>query len=181
AGELSPRTWLNCKEATDLLVAHFGKQRAIADLASDEFAELRKRMSRKWGPVRLRDFVQRIRSVFKYAFEADLIDRPMRFGPGFARPTKKTVRLERAKKGPRMFEATELPRILAVALGPLKAMILLGVNCGFGNADCGTLPLSAIDLDAGWVTYHRPKTGLTRRCPLWPETIEALRDSMAAR
>jgi integrase len=58
-------------------------------------------------------------------------------------------------------------------------MILLGVNCGFGNADCGTLPLSALDLDGGWVNYHRPKTGITRRCALWPETVEALRESLA--
>ena len=29
----------------------------------------------------------------------------------------------------------------------LQAMIFLGINCGFGNADCGTLPLSAVDLD----------------------------------
>ena len=63
----------------------------------------------------------------------------------------------------------------------LKAMILLGVNCGFGNADCGTLPLSALDLVGGWVNYHRPKTGITRRCPLWPETVAALKDVLAAR
>lgn len=37
-------------------------------------------------------------------------------------------------------------------------MILLGVNCGFGNSDCGTLPLKSLDLEGGWVNYHRPKT-----------------------
>ncbi len=47
----------------------------------------------------------------------------------------------------------------------LRAMILLGVNCGFGNADVGTLPLSALDLDGGWVDYPRPKTGVPRRAP----------------
>jgi integrase len=60
-------------------------------------------------------------------------------------------------------------------------MILLGVNCGFGNHDCGRLPLSAIDLDAGIVEYARPKTGIARRCPLWPETVQALRDVLAKR
>jgi integrase len=181
AGELSPRTWLNCKEATDLAVKEFGKQRAVADLGPDDFAALRNKMARKWGPVRVRDFVQRIRSVFKHAFDMGLIATPMRFGPGFARPSKKTIRLERARKGPRMFEAGELRRILAAAGVQLKAMILLGANCGFGNADCGTLPLSALDLDGGWVNYHRPKTGITRRCPLWPETVAALREALAKR
>ena len=50
-------------------------------------------------------------------------------------------------------------------------MILLGVNCGFGNGDCGTLPVSALDLDGAWVNYPRPKTAIQRRCPLWPETV----------
>ena len=63
----------------------------------------------------------------------------------------------------------------------LKAMIFLGVNCGFGNADCGTLPLQALDLDGGWISHPRQKTGIRRRCPLWPETIEALRTVLAER
>ncbi len=64
---------------------------------------------------------------------------------------------------------------------PLKAMILLGVNGGFGNADVGTLPASALDLTGGWVNYHRPKTGVSRRCPLWPETVAALKEWLAVR
>jgi integrase len=57
----------------------------------------------------------------------------------------------------------------------LKAMILLGVNCGFGNNDCATLPIAALDLDGGWIVFPRPKTGIERRCPLWPETAQAIR------
>jgi integrase len=64
---------------------------------------------------------------------------------------------------------------------PLRAMILLGINCGFGNADCGNLPLSAVDLDRAWIDYPRPKTGIARRCPLWPETVEAIREALAKR
>jgi integrase len=63
----------------------------------------------------------------------------------------------------------------------LRAMVLLGVNAGYGNADCGTLPRSALDLTGGWVNYFRPKTGITRRCPLWPETVAAIREALAAR
>ena len=39
-----------------------------------------------------------------------------------------------------MFEAAQLRKIIDKADQPLKAMILLGINCGFGNHDCGTLP-----------------------------------------
>ncbi|HZN35405.1 MAG TPA: tyrosine-type recombinase/integrase, partial [Pirellulaceae bacterium] len=62
-----------------------------------------------------------------------------------------------------------------------KAMILLGINCGFGNSDCGTLPLAALDLTGGWVNYHRPKTGIDHRCPLWPETVKAIKAALAKR
>src|SRR5215470_10000031 len=84
------------------------------------------------------------------------------------RPSKKVLRLARNERGTKMFEEAEVRALLAEAGVQLKAMILLGVNCGFGNADVGTLPLSALDLNSGWVSYPRPKTGVTRRCWLWP-------------
>jgi integrase len=195
AGELSPHTWRNYQQAAAFLVERLGKSRVVSDLGPDDFAELRAAMTRKkWGPVRVRDFVQRIRSVFKHGLDVGLITIPIRFGPGFAPPKRKTLRIARAEKGPRMFEADELRKLIdgapvetgdgEVVVKPtvtLRAMILLGVNCGFGNADCGTLPLSALDLTNGWVNYHRPKTGITRRCPLWPETVESLRAVLAVR
>src|SRR5262249_39779248 len=45
----------------------------------------------------------------------------------------------------------------------------------------GNLPLTALDLDAGWVTFPRPKTGIPRRCPLWKETVDAIRSAIANR
>jgi integrase len=181
AGELSPLTWLKYKQATDLLVAKFGKGRLVADLRPDDFAALKNLMTRRWGALRVRDFIQHVRSVFKYGYDAELLAAPMRFGPGFTRPSKKTLRLDRARKGPRMFEAEELRGILAAAGTPLKAMVLLGINCGFGNADVGALPLAALDLERGWVNFPRPKTGTPRRCPLWPETVQAVREALTRR
>jgi integrase len=80
-----------------------------------------------------------------------------------------------------MLEPGQLRKLIAETGVPLRAMVLLGVNCGFGNADCATLPLSALDLHGGWLNYSRPKTGIARRCPLWPETVEAIRAALASR
>jgi integrase len=181
AGELSTRMWADYRLCADVLVDRFGKQRIVADIDTDDFAELRVALAKRWGPVTLGNFIQRVRSVFKYAYESGLLDGPMRFGPGFARPSKKTLRLDRAKKGNRMLEADEIRRALDAAGSPLKAMILLGINCGFGNADCGTLPLTALDVTGRWVNFPRPKTGIPRRCPLWPETVEAIREALSKR
>src|SRR5262249_5057649 len=114
-------------------------------------------------------------------FDAGLIERPVRYGPAFRKPSKKVLRKARNERGVRMFEAPELRKILDAAGTQLKAMILLGANCGFGNADCGNLPQAALDLDGGWVNFPRPKTGIQRRAPLWSETVAALREALTSR
>jgi integrase len=194
AGELSPRTRAEYQAMSDAMVAHFGKGRLVSDLRPDDFASLRNKLAKKWGPHRLKKAIQYIRSILKHAYDSDLIDRPIRFGPGFKRPSMKTLRLHRARKGAKLFTADEIREMVHGTLvvgtdGPelvqpgaqLKAMILLGINCGFGNADCGNLPLSAVDLEGGLIDFPRPKTRIPRRCALWPETVAALRDALAHR
>jgi integrase len=179
--ELTPRMWQDYRVAMDMLVAHLGKSRVVADLHPDDFASLRKKLAKKWGPVRLGNVIQRIRSAFKFAFESRLIPAPMVYGPGFKGPSKTVLRRHRAQRGVKMFTREEIHELLGAASVPLRAMILLGINCGFGNEDCGTLPQSALDFDRGWVDFPRPKTGIERRCPLWPETVAAIREALANR
>jgi integrase len=180
-GELSPLTWGDYKTACDEVVAAFGKNRLLTDVAPDDFAQLRDKLARKWGPQRLSKTIQFVRCAFKYAYEAGLLDRPVRFGPGFKRPSKKVMRLHRAKQGPKLFTPEEIRAMLGAARPQVKAMILLGINCGFGNSDCGNLPQSAVDLDRAVIDFPRPKTGIPRRCPLWPETMEAMRAALVSR
>ncbi|MCH7989765.1 MAG: tyrosine-type recombinase/integrase [Planctomycetes bacterium] len=119
--------------------------------------------------------------LFRFAYEAGLIDRPIRFGPQFKEPSRKTLRISRNQNGKRMFEADELRAILDVATQPLKAMIMLGINCGFGQSDIANLPNSAVDLDKRWIDYPRPKTSVERHVPLWPETLVSLGEAIARR
>src|SRR5262249_54139017 len=152
-------TWGDYKTACDEIIDAFGKGRLVSDLRPEDFATLRKRLAKKWGPHRLGKTIQFVRCVFKYAYDAELIDRPVRFGPGFQRPSKKVLRLHRAEAGPKLFTADEVRQLIDAALVPVRAMILLGLNCGFGNSDCGNLPLSAVDWDNAMIDYPRPKTG----------------------
>ena len=181
AGELSPLTWGDYKTACDEIVAAFGKNRLLADVGPDDFAQLRDKLARKWGPQRLSKTIQFVRCAFKYAYEAGLLDRPVRFGPEFKRPSKKVLRLHRAKQGPKLFMPEDVRKLLDAASVHVRGMVLLGINCGFGNSDCGNLPQAALDLERGWVDYPRPKTGISRRCSLWPETVAAIRESLANR
>ncbi|MFN0198466.1 MAG: tyrosine-type recombinase/integrase [Planctomycetaceae bacterium] len=184
-GEISERTYHGYYAACERLINEMGKYRLVSDLASDDFRRLRVSYSKTRGPVSLGNEIQRVRMIFKYGFDAGLIDAPVRFGQDFKKPSRKTLRIHRAEKklahGSRMFSADELGKILNAADQPLKAMILLAANCGFGQSDLSSLPLSAIDLDAGWIDYPRPKTGVDRRCPLWRETIESVREAIKKR
>ena len=179
--EITPKHFAELYACCRRIGDAFGLRRPIVDLAADDFERLRKAIAKTWGPVRLGNEVQRVRSVFKFGYDAGLIDRPVRFGPGFKKPTRKVIRLNRAKRGARMFEAPELRAILDAATQPMKAMILLGINCGFGNSDVANLSAKVLDLKAGWVDYPRPKTGIPRRCPLWPDTVVAIREATEQR
>jgi integrase len=194
SGELTNRSWQDYKAGCDLIVSQFGKGRLVADLDPEDFTGMRGKMAKKWGPVTLGNVIQRIRVVFKFAWDNGLIDRPVRYGQAFKRPSRKVVRIERARKGPKLFTAGEIRALVEGALvvgnaGPklvragtaLRAMILLGINCGFGNADCGHLTQSAVNLETGMIDFPRPKTGIPRRSPLWPETVQAIRQALADR
>ena len=53
-------------------------------------------------------------------------------------------------------------------------------TAGFGNADVAPCPSQPWTW-RGWIRFSRPKTGIDRRCPLWPETVEALKAAIAER
>lgn len=171
SGELAAVTWNGYELVAKQVAAWLGKSRLVADLRGDDFDQLRARFAKRNGLVGLKNKINVTRMVFKYAYDAELIDRPVRFGADFKRPSLKAIRRQRT---PRMFEAAEIRKMLDNAGPAMKAMLLLGVNAGFGPTDVGTLPRSAVDLVAGWVTFPRPKTGSERRVPLWPETLDAI-------
>ena len=184
SGAMRPTMFVSYSRTCEDLVAAFGN-REVEGLRPADFSLLMSQLYAKgWGAVSIANAVQRVRTVFRYAGpdQAGLISRAVSYGPDFRRPERRVLRIARANAGPRMFEATDLQTILADSpTAAMRAMILLGINCGFGNHDVSTLPLSALKLDAGWVAHHRPKTGIPRRCPLWPETVAALREVIAHR
>jgi integrase len=194
AKELSTVLFSDYKMITDLLVGALGANRRVDDLAADDFAALRSTMAKRWGPVRLGNSITRVKSIFKYGTDNALFEKTVRYGSEFVKPDKSVLRRHRAKSAPKMFERDELQALIDGALvvgaeGPelvapnvtLRAMILLGVNLGFGNGDCSGLTFDGLDLGGAWIDFPRPKTGIARRCPLWPETVAALRAAIAVR
>jgi len=181
SGDITRRTFKDYHAACSILLEQFGKNRLVEDLRAEDFAALRTKLAKRYNSTSLGNRIQRIRSLFKYGYEAGLLEKPLRLGPMFKGPAKRLVRAERQKKGLRMFEARHIRRLLKAAPPALRAMILLGINCGFGNHDCGSLPLSALNLEGSWIDFPRPKTAVDRRCHLWPETVAALKEAIEQR
>lgn len=182
SGELAPRTLEDYHRIASLVAAELGKWRLVEDLTPADFERLRAKLAKRLSHASVGDTVNRIRVLFNYGFNSELLEKPVRFGLTFKRPKARVLRLERSKRGSRMFEASEIQALLAKCGNPkLRAMILLGVNCGLGNTDCGSLEMRHLDLTANWLNYPRPKTGVDRKAYLWPETVEALRQVIGER
>ncbi len=200
--ELSPRSFAEYRQATDLLIAKFGDKRFVDDLAADDFESLRADMAEQWGPARLGKFVVLIRSVFIYAKENNLIDRDVQFGSEFTKPDKAVMRKHKADSDQKLFEAHEIRTILDALAGnevvvkkktgksakvtltanpQLRAAVLLAINTGLGNSDIAGIQFKNIDLATRWLNFPRIKSGLPRRAPLWAETVEAIQETIETR
>lgn len=181
-GELRSSSFASYYRSCAKVVDYFGARRLVVDLRPEDFAGLRSEMAKTLGLRELGKRIQEVRSLFKYGYDSGMMDRPIRFGPEFRRPSQKVMRRAKAGSPRSMLTAEEIRTLIGATDSPqLKAMILLGVNAGFGQTDCATLPLSAVDLDNGVHVHARPKTGIPRRCPLWPETVEAIRAALNVR
>lgn len=175
SGELSQRSWNDYERVGTLLIASLGRHTTVESLASNDFAKLRDKLSQRLGLVALGNEIGRIRVFFNFAFKNDLIERPVRMGLSFDKPTRKSIKREKQTKAAKVFTVDELRTLYWAASKQLRAFMLLGLNAGLGNADVGQL--EAKHIDGNWLRYPRPKTTVDRTCPLWSETLKAITES----
>ncbi len=186
AGEITNRHFSDCLLTCKLVTSHFGKFMRAAKLRAADFKALREKFSPTWGPVKVSNELQRVRTFFKWAFESELIESIPNFGPDFKKPSRAVVRRDKQQRqssrgGKLDFTADEIRKLLNNSSDWMHACILLGINGGLNNSDCGRLSSNFLELDSGWYDLARHKTGIPRRFPLWKETVEAVRIAMKQR
>ena len=174
SGELTSRTWAEYHRACEQVVTTFGRERGVTDLRPTDFGKLRAAAAKRLGPVALHKFITLVKSLFAFGYNADLIVAPVKYGDQFDKPPKRTMRLEKARKNLRLIGAADLWKLIDGADVQLRAMLLLGINGGFGQKDCADLQRRSLAGRPGWIDAPRGKTGIARRVPLWPETVAAL-------
>ncbi len=168
SGELGNRSWDDYQKQCKAVLAVIGKYRPITSLLPSDFRRLRE--SFKGKPTTISNYVARSRVAFHWVERTQNVR--FNFGDDFKKPSSKILRQHRNKQPKKLFAPAELNLLIESAAPQLKAMILLGVNCGLGNTDCGTLTIDR--LENNWHNHPRPKTGVMRRAHLWPETVEAI-------
>ena len=166
--DVSQRMFNDYYGICERILTEFGRDRLVSDLRSEDFEQMPAKFSKGLAASTQGNLIRLVRVVFKFAYDADLVDKPIKRGPGFKTPSRKTLRLARQSKPLRLFEADDLRNVIDSAPAALKAMTLLGINCGYGNTDCARLPLSDVDLNGGQITFPRPKSTIIFRCPLRP-------------
>ena len=170
SGDITQTTFNEYEATCEVIHAYFGKHRALDGLTLNDFSGLRKALAKGKLKPTLAPITQKRRLTLARMIFAE---QPAAFRKALKSPNQRTLRAARREKGERLYTAAQVRKIVKAAEPELKAMILLGINCGFGPKDCFTLP--AIAVKRGWHVYARPKTEVERRCPLWPETIKAIK------
>jgi len=95
AGDIVPRTFQDYKKVCERIAESIDRHRLVSNLHSQDFERLRAKLAKTRGPTALTNDITRIRTVFKYAYDSEMIDRPVRFGQSFKKPSKKTLRIAR--------------------------------------------------------------------------------------
>lgn len=184
---ISERTRDDYQYTGAMLLEILGPTADVAALAPDQFEALHAAIAKRHTGSRFDREVNQARMIFKYAFDRGMIAVPLNYGGAFSKRSKCQRRKEEGKRktaqGEKLLAATQILGVLSACREDpqMYAMVLLGINCAFGPGDCAALPRSACGLKTGWIDYPRPKTGVDRRLPLWPETVVALDLAQQAR
>ncbi|MEM8738881.1 MAG: tyrosine-type recombinase/integrase [Planctomycetota bacterium] len=180
-GQLSTRTWDEYKRVAGFVLQKFGRTRPPLSLGKKDFAELRREANQVWRAGRITNFVNYTKQMFRYGVDLELIDHLPNFGRRFKGQSAPDRRRQKYEAGQNLFTPEECQVLVDNAGIVMQAMIMLGLNAGFGNKECADLTENDLDLNTGIADTLRSKSQVWRRAALWPETVAAIRAARAIR
>jgi integrase len=150
-------------------VRFVGPNRTVSDISTVDLQNYRKKLIKAGrSPNTINNRIAAVKAMYNWALDNEVINNA---------PRLKAVKKITPQKGEKpTFTTRQIQALLEVANIQMKAMIWLGLNCGFGCTDCAELKWKDLDLGNGRVRFPRGKTGIERNLPLWPETIQVLKE-----
>jgi len=145
-----------------------GPNRIVSDISTIDLQNYRTKLIKAGKtPYTVNSRIATVKAMYNWAMENEIID---------TTPNLKALkRIRPPKREKPTFSVSQIHALLENASTQMKAMIWLGLNCGFGCTDCAELRWEHLDFEKGRVNFPRTKTSVTRNLPLWEETLETLR------
>jgi len=168
AGEIKYSHFYGLQLRLSAFVRHLGAARLVGDITTMEVQQYRSKLiADGMAANTINNHLRSIKAMFNWALDNEILDRS---------PKLKAVKAMKTRKMERQtFTPEEIRKLIETASPQMRAMILLGLNCGFGRTDCAELRWDSLNLETGRVSFPRGKTGVDRNFILWPETVDALR------
>ncbi len=167
-GELSARHFSDQIKSLGKFVRFLGQYRNMNEISALDLQNYKRKLINSYSSHhRINLNLAIMKALFHWARKNDVLQNI----PNIDAVSKmKIIRQEKLTFTP------EQIRILLVNTDlQMRAMIWLGLNCGFGGTDCSELKWENIDFQNGRIHYPRGKTGVDRNLPLWSETMQALK------
>jgi len=135
-----------------------GSNRLVSDVSTIDLQSYRQKLIKtSKTPHTINNHVSTIKAMYSWAFENEVIDRI---------PNLKAVKkIAPAKNEKPTFTVQQIQNLLQNASTQMK-----------GCTDCAELKWNNLDLENARVFFPRGKTGIERNLPLWPETVQALKE-----
>jgi len=147
---------------------YIGSNRMVSDITTSDLQNYYKKLINSGKAARtINNRITAVKSMFNWALNNEIVEKIPHL-----KAIKKLTPLKTDKP---IFSISQIKEILEQASPQMRAMIWLGLNCGFGCTDCAQLRWDNLDLEKLRVDFPRGKTGIGRNLVLWPETVEALR------
>lgn len=181
AGDLTVRSFRDYRSTCAHILEVFGREKLITDFTPSDFAKFKTERAKTRNLVSVGNEITRAKTLFKWLYDSRHLKAAPHFGPEFKKPSLKSLRKHRRETGKKLYTREGVHRLLDEAGVHLRAMIFLGINCAMGPHDIAMLPRGWVDLERAILDAPRSKTEADRICPLWPETVAALRLSLSRR
>ena len=166
--ELTARHYDDQVNSLRMFVRFLGRHCQLNEVSTMDLQNYKKKLQKAYGSAhRINLNIAIMKAMFHWARKNDVITSI----PNIDTISKvKVIQKERPT-----YAVTQIDKLLAEADAQMKAMIWLGLNCGFGCTDCAELRWKNLDLKKSRVNFPRGKTGIRRNLLLWAETVKALK------
>ena len=170
ADKLTPKHYNDQTGCVRKLNSFLGRERKIESILTLDLQNYKRRLQGSYRSVHRQNLhISVMKAMFHWARRNDILESI----PNIDAISKGKIIVDQEKY---TFDSQQINKLLSGADVKMRAMIWLGLNCGFGCTDCGKLKWKDLYFKHSRVKLARNKTGIRRNLPLWPETIKALKE-----